>query len=1226
VARLNQSGEQESLGHIDSTQGQFREQIDVVADELLQLAGNADVGPAVPLADVDPLNAPFVLYVNPYIGRDYFVPGSYTTTADDNSAEEELRRIEQQRLTCGYTEARPFRTINRAVIEAGIITSKNFFSAGTERFQLVSIMLSPGVHQAFNGRGIDVIDDTNFPLWEVPADEPGFEPTDVQLTRFNSEQGGIIIPRGTSLCSLDLRKCTVRPEFVPPAADEAEDLSNRSTMFRVTGEGYYFGITFRDSLNETASHHLLSCFEYGSQDQLDNFYAKIQQAVSGVPASNVDAATTRDVEWEIVGPRPILSDDTVDTTDSASPYIYNCSIRSELGLCGVLADGAQVGGFRSMVMAQFTGVSLQRDMSCWETWTAGTWTANPSYANYIAAGPDNTRMRPTRRSFHIRAINNAVIQEVSVFAIGQGVHHWVDNGGELTVTNSNSNFGGCAAIAEGYRGMNAVQADQNATAFPQDRNWNTSLIQVAADLSDETNNVRRIFLGQIQAGVANDATALTLTEALAGDTENQPDLLAGDNYSTRPGSFLWVENPGGDDYRATFADPGWLPATADVLRISAAMETEGGDGPDGSNELPDLAGRRVYVRRLRDTRSVDERTYALWMNNGSIESRTPLRDYVLQTTIGVNGITATIPLNRTVSVLASAPRPPVVGSARTAVITLTRENATEAFDAATYYRPGDRILRDEKHFMCMAEGVLGVFDRNQWQEHFVHTESDYQPDDFYKNTSPVIVLDNDTDGAEDSATLGYTFDGTAASSWFTDAALAAQLRSATDYRGLHSFFVSLGFTEENAHRILVPAALEDRFHEPTGAINGSGDPLNGIASEWNSWGLNFRRPSNIRLFGHAYEWAGYLNYSKALPEYQGELTPANKFTYYATNIDGGVVYFSGFNEEGFVVSPRGVEDIQTGEVLGQEQIGNVDREINQPTEFDALTVDELTVDQLRVNQIIGDITWGNAEFPVDDSWTRGGTDIPAANGPLPRLPDAQTPDAFPVTADAALQTRGITRYAREEEVDRIWTDATSGTPPATSGVATAAITPASLYSMVQDIVTALNGAGGQMAGRLAPTGMVGYFAASVAPAFNDNDGASTVEAWLPCRGQALNTFVYRRLHAVVSNTFGGDAFAAGTTDQPAATSTFNVPDLRGQFLRGWNNTDTEGPDQGRAFGTAQDDELGSHSHNYQAWFFQSTATAPGPGGAGNVTNTQTGAAGGDETRPVNVAMLPMIKT
>ena len=117
----------------------------------------------------------------------------------------------------------------------------------------------------------------------------------------------------------------------------------------------------------------------------------------------------------------------------------------------------------------------------------------------------------------------------------------------------------------------------------------------------------------------------------------------------------------------------------------------------------------------------------------------------------------------------------------------------------------------------------------------------------------------------------------------------------------------------------------------------------------NNWNVDFRRPTNIRLFGHAYEWAGYNNYSKALPQYQGELSPNNKFTFYFTNQDGGKVYASGFNEEGLAVTPRGLEDITTGQVLALEEIGNPDRDIDFPTVIKNLQVTEtLTLSDAQV--------------------------------------------------------------------------------------------------------------------------------------------------------------------------------------------------------------------------------------------------------------------------------------
>ena len=52
----------------------------------------------------------------------------------------------------------------------------------------------------------------------------------------------------------------------------------------------------------------------------------------------------------------------IDTVDSASPYAFNLSLRSVWGMNGMHADGSKATGFKSMVVAQFTGLSLHRKM------------------------------------------------------------------------------------------------------------------------------------------------------------------------------------------------------------------------------------------------------------------------------------------------------------------------------------------------------------------------------------------------------------------------------------------------------------------------------------------------------------------------------------------------------------------------------------------------------------------------------------------------------------------------------------------------------------------------------------------------------------------------------------------------------------------------------------------------------------------------------------------------
>ena len=50
-----------------------------------------------------------------------------------------------------------------------------------------------------------------------------------------------------------------------------------------------------------------------------------------------------------------------DTVTSASPYMFNLSLRSVFGMNGLHADGQKATGFKSMVVAQFTGIGLQND-------------------------------------------------------------------------------------------------------------------------------------------------------------------------------------------------------------------------------------------------------------------------------------------------------------------------------------------------------------------------------------------------------------------------------------------------------------------------------------------------------------------------------------------------------------------------------------------------------------------------------------------------------------------------------------------------------------------------------------------------------------------------------------------------------------------------------------------------------------------------------------------------
>lgn len=130
-------------------------------------------------------------------------------------------------------------------------------------------------------------------------------------------------------------------------------------------------------------------------------------------------------------------------------------------------------------------------------------------------------------------------------------------------------------------------------------------------------------------------------------------------------------------------------------------------------------------------------------------------------------------------------------------------------------------------------------------------------------------------------------------------------------------------------------------------------------------------------------------------------------------------------------------------------------------------------------------------------------------------------------------------------------------------------------------------------------GCVAHFAMSTAPT-----------GWLKANGAAVSRTTYAALFTAIGTTFGvGDG-----------STTFNLPDLRGEFIRGWD--DARGVDSGRGFGSAQADELKSHTHT-------NGMSASGPYAyysLGSQSGTAaTGATGGTETRPRNIALLACIK-
>ena len=496
----------------------------------------------------------------------------------DPSSLDSTDNIENQ----GNSLTRPFKTIQRALIESARFSYQ--IGLDNDRFDKTTILVYPGEHTIDNRPGWIPDGANNYRLrgGETSNDFPPFDLTttfdlsspDNQLYKLNSIHGGVIIPRGTSLVGLDLRKTKIRPKYVPnPTNDNIE----RSCIFRVTGTCYFWQFSLFDAdpngqcytdytdnlFVPNFSHHKLSCFEYADgvndvsisdafqtystdRTDLEMYYEKVglaygqasgRQIQPDYPSSGLDIQP-KIGEYRIVGPTggnigitsiragngitptttitatlesitgldvdtafrinnvsdndyngefvvtsvpatnqityqvqnaPINALPSVtgaslslktDTVASASPYIFNVSLRSVYGMCGVLSDGDKATGFKSMVLAQFTGISLQKDDRAFVLYntTTGQYTDSTVPGNENLSINSRAVYKPAYESFHIRTINDAYIQNVSIFAIGFHSHFNAESGGDQSINNSNSNFGSKSLLATGFK----------RNAFPRD--------------------------------------------------------------------------------------------------------------------------------------------------------------------------------------------------------------------------------------------------------------------------------------------------------------------------------------------------------------------------------------------------------------------------------------------------------------------------------------------------------------------------------------------------------------------------------------------------------------------------------------------------------------------------------------------------------------------------------------------------------------------------------------
>ena len=588
----------------------------------------------------------------------------------------------------GNSLAQPFKTIQRALIEAARFSYVG--GDNNDYIERTTILIYPGEHTIDNRPGYGIRDaGTNTATAVAPNGDTsgaGEAQTEFGLTltsnfdltqednilyKFNSVNGGVVVPRGTSIVGLDLRKTKIRPKYVPnPLA--SEKAAPRSAIFRVTGACYFWQFSifdgsgsvytnrtdFNDVAAPTFSHHKLTCFEYADgvntqegydSTDLDMYYYKLSNAFNaqapdksipasdkyprsksgfapmrpefeivgaflndpvkisdficgdGTTLSNVCTVTTNidhklnlgtpirikgivsgtkgdeiaynttaivtavlnstQFTYVITGDRTGLlgsvanglnvANATVtvetDNVDGASPYIFNCSLRSVYGMNGMWADGSKATGFRSLVVAQFTGISLQKDDRAFVKYDKETREYNglpietPLTQDILSSGSSaaatsdvyhldsDAIYRSGWETCHIRMSDNAIMQIVSVFAIGYNRHFSTESGGDASITNANSNFGQISLNSDGFR----------REAFAKDNTSYITNIITPKSISIVETEVDWFKVDNVKTKIVGVSSHLYL-EGFTNQSDVPPTLVGGYRVGAKVDDILYV--------------------------------------------------------------------------------------------------------------------------------------------------------------------------------------------------------------------------------------------------------------------------------------------------------------------------------------------------------------------------------------------------------------------------------------------------------------------------------------------------------------------------------------------------------------------------------------------------------------------------------------------------------------------------------------------------------------
>lgn len=799
------------------------------------------------------------------------------------------------------------------------------------------------------------------------------------LSLINPSNGGLVVPRGISINGVDLRKVRIRPMYVPTLNPvEEEPQRERTAIFKVTGGTYVSLLTFTDNPQIHRSHNTVTAVTFASEAEINggagetSYYSKLNSLFGQYDGWGAQGLEPISAETTIVAPiadskdlrqtdseenqtglpfadsRPdapiaypgatrikrlgsqdqrIFDLPDINSTRSSSPYIFNCSVRSIFGMNGLWADGALVSGFKSMVTANFTQVSLQTDPTCFN---AQAYYLDPPTNKLDGVGKQyRVSVNDTfkYRHFGMRGSNDATIQIVSVFVIGNSDHFVCDSGGDLSITNSCSDFGDISLRSIGYK----TRAFSQDEGIPSTNFGGTKLLEIIPPLP--------LTYSVLPNGGAPTLVDTEINSSLVLDYDLTKDWYVNNASGSAGPTTIRIY------FRSTNAGS---PFT-EITNVPTASSMGFGQfsytrkKSDGSYEL--VGGSRQNRKQIR-IKGFDEignsiiyaGDIALITSPSSspgfeyLDDRSKIFVWDDQASCWYVNVTTSNIVEEAIDQdedgfllkrINYAFRYKIISSPTGSAVFYSTLDFMFDRSALTLVRGIDRRKNENRIYKVVLDGFL----RDQGLR---------RPQNFY-------ILE------KQSSVSGFPFNGS--TTLLDDPLTISQVRTYEDV------FPKSNITSKEYGRYVAYLTLASQARKvATGDLYPEGDadepeqttdPVDSITREslvqmLQRPGVHFdksiapnvdpigikvrstsatpgiliglRRPSVIRASGHTWEWTGYLNYDTAFPTFQGEpLDQDFALGKIIVEDRGGKVYATGMNEEGSFYIGTTVFDLRTGE-------------------------------------------------------------------------------------------------------------------------------------------------------------------------------------------------------------------------------------------------------------------------------------------------------------------------